>query len=74
MKPDQKQRKPILIARSRVEECFPGLTPKTLANLNSEGKGPRGFKRGRLVFYRVDEIERYLEVNPIGGKVVENKL
>ena len=63
--------KPILIARSQVERLFPGLHPKTLANLNSIGKGPRGFKRGRLVFYRVDEIERYLEVNPIGGKVVE---
>jgi len=63
--------KPILIARSHVGQLFPGLQPKTLANLNSIGKGPRGFKRGRLVFYRVDEIERYLEVNPIGGKVVE---
>ena len=63
--------KPILIARSHVPQLFPGLHPKTLANLNSIGQGPRGFKRGRLVFYRVDEIERYLEVNPIGGKVVE---
>jgi len=60
--------KPILIARSQVHHLFPGLHPKTLANLNSMGEGPRGFKRGRLVFYRVDEIERYLEVNPIGGR------
>ena len=71
MQSNQKQSKPILTARSRVEEYFPGLKSKTLANLNSQGKGPRGFKRGRLVFYRIDEIERYLEVNPIGGKVVE---
>jgi len=60
--------KPILIARSQVERLFPGLHPKTLANLNSKGEGPRGFKRGRLVFYRVDEIERYLQVNPTGGR------
>ena len=64
--------KPLMIARSNVEQLFPGLNPKTLANLNSKGEGPRGFKRGRLVFYRVDEITRYFEANPIGGKVVKN--
>ena len=59
--------KPILIARSQVERLFPGLQPKTLANLNSQGKGPPGFKVGRLVFYRVEAIERYLEANPVSG-------
>ena len=63
--------KPLMIARSKVEQLFSGLNPKTLANLNSKGEGPRGFKRGRLVFSRVDEITRYLEANPIGGKVAE---
>lgn len=60
-----KQIKPRIIARSRVEELYPGLIPKTLANLNSLGKGPPGFKRGRLVFYRCEDIEDYLLSNPI---------
>lgn len=61
--------KPLMVARSRVQELFPGLHPKTLANLNSIGDGPPGFKRGRLVFYRVEDLENFLlESNPIGRR------
>lgn len=57
--------KPRMIARSRVQDLYPGLIPKTLANLHSLGKGPQGFKRGRLVFYRIQDIEDYLQSNPL---------
>ena len=52
--------KPLFIAANAVDKLFPGLSPKTLANLRSQGRGPRYYKRGRKVFYRVEDIERWL--------------
>jgi len=49
--------KPIYIARTKVHKYFPGLSAKTLANQNSQGKGPTPIKRGRLVFYCFDELK-----------------
>ena len=57
--------KPIMIARNRVPDLFPGLNPKTLANLFSEGRGPKAYRRGRKIFYRVDELETYLMAYPV---------
>jgi hypothetical protein len=48
---------PIYIARKEVHKYFPGLSSKTLANQNSQGKGPTPMKRGRLVFYCFDELK-----------------
>ena len=52
---------PIYIARKKVHKSFPGLSSKTLANQNSQGKGPTPIKRGRLVFYRFDELKDSFE-------------
>ena len=52
--------KPLFIAASEVPRFFPGLSPKTLANLRSQGRGPRYFRRGRRVFYRMEDLERWL--------------
>ena len=49
--------KPIYIARKEVHKYFPGLSSKTLANQNSQGKGPTPIKKGRLVFYCFDELK-----------------
>lgn len=49
--------KPIFIARQSVPDFFPGINPRTLANQNSQGKGPTPLKRGRLVFYRFKDLE-----------------
>ena len=54
---------PIMIARCRVEDYFPGLSPKTLANLNSKGKGPAGFKCGRKIFYRFEDLVEFFKPN-----------
>lgn len=54
---NHKTAKPIYIARQRVPDFFPGINPRTLANQNSQGKGPTPMKRGRLVFYRFKELE-----------------
>ena len=58
--------RPVFIARTRIEDLFKGLKPKTLANLASQGRGPRFFKKGRLCFYRVSEIEAYIMENEFG--------
>ncbi|MBW1976096.1 MAG: helix-turn-helix domain-containing protein [Deltaproteobacteria bacterium] len=55
----------MLIARDEVEKFFPGLKPKTLANLAWQGRGPRYYRQGRRVFYRVEDIERWLTQQPI---------
>ncbi len=57
--------KPLMVSRNRVPELFPGLNPKTLANMFSEGRGPRAYKVGRKIFYRVDELEGWLTTHPV---------
>lgn len=54
--------KPIMIARQRVGDYFPGLNPKTLANLNSKGEGPKPYIKngGRTAFYITTDIQEYL--------------
>lgn len=49
--------RPIYIARKEVHKYFPGLSSKTLANQNSKGTGPTAIKRGRLVFYRFEDLK-----------------
>ena len=51
---------PILIARQKIEDYFPGLSPKTLANLAAQNKGPKFYKQNRIVYYTPDEIRKYL--------------
>lgn len=55
---------PLMVSRQKVPEIFPGLNPKTLANLHSEGKGPKVYKRGKSVFYLVDDLVKYLTQDP----------
>lgn len=40
-----------------------GYSPKTLANLRSQRRGPRAFKNGRVVRYRESEVKKWLEEN-----------
>jgi hypothetical protein len=49
--------RPIYIARKEVHKYFPGLSSKTLANQNSKGAGPTPIRRGRLVFYRFEDLK-----------------
>ena len=57
--------KPLMIARSDVGILFPGLSPKTLANQSSEGRGPMSYRVGRKIYYRVEELEDYLTQYPM---------
>jgi len=57
--------KPLMVARSKVEYLFPGLNGKTLANKLSEGRGPKAYRVGRIIYYRVKDLETYLTKSPI---------
>jgi hypothetical protein len=47
----EKQLTPVF-GRKAVPDLLPGIiSPKTLANLDSLGKGPRSIKAGRAVLY-----------------------
>ncbi len=52
-----------IVVRSKVPEFSGGLlNPRTLANHDSKGTGPRGKIRcGRLIAYRVEELVRWIE-------------
>jgi hypothetical protein len=54
------QNRQLMVARQKVGEIFVGLSPKTLANLHSEGKGPPVYKKGRIAFYKISELAEYL--------------
>ncbi|MFH1437602.1 MAG: hypothetical protein ABIJ56_17985 [Pseudomonadota bacterium] len=57
---------PPYIARQEIENYFPGIiTRKYLANLASQGRGPRYLKLGRKVVYRTQEFIAWLEENGI---------
>ena len=51
-----------IVARKKVEEFSGGiLSGKTLANLDSLGRGPRKIHVGRQVCYPVDDLVAWME-------------
>lgn len=53
---------PIMVSRQNINKYFDGISPKTLANWHTKGIGPKPYNvGGRLVFYRVADVQSYLE-------------
>ena len=52
---------PTYVARSKAEDWFYGLSPRTLANLNAQGLPPKPYKRDRKVFYRYEDLVSFVE-------------
>ena len=48
-----------------LTKIFRGLRLGSLANWRTARKGPRFYRFGRKVFYRVDDVKRFLEDNAI---------
>ncbi|HME42601.1 MAG TPA: hypothetical protein VKF36_05895 [Syntrophorhabdales bacterium] len=42
-----------------------GIPVGTLANLRSQRRGPRFYKRGRRVLYYIEDVERWLRAYPV---------
>lgn len=54
-----KNEQPEAIAAADVSKYFP-LNRGTLANLRCQGKGPKWYKIGQKVVYRVSDLEAYV--------------
>jgi len=50
------------LTRKQVAELF-GVSAKWLANLSSQGRGPRYFKLGRKVLYRAEDVQAWIQKN-----------
>jgi len=59
-----REAKPLYFRRPDSMKLF-GISPKTLANLASLGKGPQYYKRGRSVIYKVETFEAWLTSHPV---------
>jgi len=59
---------PEIISRDKIPDYFPGLSPKTLANYASAGKGPRYHRQGRRAYYLYDDVKSWLLKNPVSTK------
>lgn len=68
MKDFDEHGKPLMVSRAQIGKLFPGLSGKSLANLNSLGRGPRPHKAkgARLVFYAVEDVEKFLRGEEAG--------
>lgn len=36
------------------------MTPGSLSNLHGQGKGPAYYKRGKLVYYRIEDLDAWI--------------
>lgn len=52
------------ITPKEASELF-GLNCGTLANLRKQKKGCIYYKRGKSIFYFIDDVERWLRSNPV---------
>ena len=53
---------PPLISRNHIEKFLGGvISAKTLANLDSEGKGPKRMRIGRKIAYLTEDLLAWLE-------------
>jgi len=58
-----------IVARSEVGKFSGGLVrPKTLANAESLGIGPRSFRYGKKIFYRTEDLVAWLNERQGGAR------
>jgi len=58
-----------IVSRGEVAKFSGGLlNPRTLANENSKGTGPRYSRMGRKVFYTVDDLVSWMAERAEDGK------
>ncbi len=53
-----------MVSRKVAAEMY-GYAPGTLANLLSQGRGPRAFRCGKKILYAISDLEEYFRANPI---------
>ena len=57
-----RERLPERMDRKKVKEYLADfISPKYLANLDSQGKGPKRYKNGRRVIYDTEDLLNFLD-------------
>jgi hypothetical protein len=56
---------PIFIAARAIGKAVVGLSPKTLANWRSYGRGPKYYLKNGSVYYKFEDLENFFGENPV---------
>lgn len=59
------ERKNKLAAGPEIIGELYSIAPGTLANWRSRGEGPKFYRVGRKILYRLDDVEKFLFSNPV---------
>jgi hypothetical protein len=61
---------PLFITASAIGKAILGLSPKTLANWRSYGRGPKYYLKNGSVYYKFEDLEKFFGENPVeaGGE------
>ena len=56
---------PLFIAARAIGKAVVGLSPKTLANWRSYGRGPKYYLKNGSVYYRLKDLDDFFGQNPV---------
>ena len=56
---------PLFIAARAIGKAVVGLSPKTLANWRSYGRGPRYYLKNGSVYYKLEDLQTFFGENPV---------
>ena len=57
--------KPIYCTPQQLGKYVDGINVDHLANLRSQKRGPKFYKRDRRVYYRIDDVLLWVSENPV---------
>ncbi len=55
----------LFVAAREIETVVIGLSPKTLANWRSYGRGPKYYLKNGSVYYRLKDLDDFFGQNPV---------
>ena len=55
----------LFVAARAIETVVIGLSPKTLANWRSYGRGPKYYLKNGSVYYKLEDLENFFGENPV---------
>ena len=62
---DPNEPTPLFITARAIGRAVVGLSPKTLANWRSYGRGPRYFLKNGSVYYKLEHLQTFFGQNPV---------
>ena len=57
--------RPLMASRPNLPKLFKGMEAQSWANLAAAGEGPPYYRRGKLCWYIVADVQAYLMKNPV---------